>query len=203
MTTISIHRALTIVAKANDSIRSQIRSGIFIGAVAGVAARPVDRSFKTNEELQKRIQSDTDKVESNLRLVGKIKSAIMAKNLETFVKFDGREVSITELLAIKSTLSLRQEYVSRLRSQLNSANLLADKSQQEIMSQVKTDSGIQDVAAFQKQLEDLNAISFVTGDNKSVADKIKLLEEQNEFLKDEIDIILSETNITTMIELED
>ena len=202
MATISIHRALTIVAKANSSISTQIRSGLFIGTVIGASKRPSDRSFKTVEELQKRIQSDTDTVENNLRLVAKIKAAIMAKNLETFVKFDGREVSITELLAIKSTLDLRQEYVSRLRSQLNAANNAAERNQQDILSQVKSESGV-DAAVFQKQLEDLNAISLVTGNGASVAEKIKELEEQNDFLKEEIDIILSETNLSTMIELED
>ena len=59
MATISIHRALTIVAKANSSISTQIRSGLFIGTVIGASKRPSDRSFKTVEELQKRIQSDT------------------------------------------------------------------------------------------------------------------------------------------------
>lgn len=202
MTQISIHRALSIVSKANDGLRSQIQAGIFVGTVQGIEGRPTDRSFKNELELTTRIQSDTDKIEGNLALIGKIKAAIMAKNLETFVSFDGRRVSITELLAIKSTLPLRKEYVNRLRVQLMAGNNLADRAQQEILTSIKNDSSITDPVSQQRRLEDLSGIRLITGNSESVAEKIKKLEEQNEFLADEIDTILSETNLSTMIELD-
>lgn len=203
MVQISIHRALSIVSKANDALRSQISSGIFIGTVQGIEGRPTDRSFKNQSELTTRIQSDTDKIEGNLALIGKIKAAIMAKNLETFVQFDGRQVSITEMLAIKSTLPLRKEYVNRLRIQLNNANTLADRAQQEILTTVKNDTSVTDSVAQQRRLEELSGIRLITGNDQSVAEKIKKLEEQNEFLAEEIDTILSEINLSTLIEIED
>ena len=131
MATISIHRALTLISKSNETLSSAISRGMFVSTVQGVLRRPTDASFKTELELVTRIQSDTDKVESLLNLIAKLKAAVASKNLETKVQFDGREVSITELLAIKATLSQRQQYLNAVRQQSQRANLVAEKQQQE------------------------------------------------------------------------
>ena len=201
MATISIHRALTLIAKSNETLATAIARGIFVGTVQGSLRRPTDTSFKQESELVARIQSDTDKVESLLNLIAKLKTAVAAKNLETKVTFDGREVSVTELLAIKSTLSQRQHYLTAVRQQAQRANLLAEKQQQENNRTVGSATGT-DAATVLRQLELLNAVEAITASKDSAATVIQRLQEQNEFLINEVDYTLSEINLSTYIDLD-
>ncbi len=201
MATISIHRALTLISKSNETLSSAISSGTFVSTVQGVLRRPTDSSFKTELELVTRIQSDTDKVESLLNLIAKLKAAVAAKNLETKVQFDGREVSVTELLAIKSTLSQRQQYLNTVRQQSQRSNLVAEKQQQENNRTVGSATG-SDAATVLKQLEQLNAVEVITANKESAAMKIQRLQEQNEFLVNELDYTLSEINLSTYIDID-
>ena len=201
MATISIHRALTLISKSNETLAVAIARGTFVSTVQGVLRRPTDSSFKTELELVTRIQSDTDKVESLLNLIAKLKAAVASKNLETKVQFDGREVSITELLAIKSTLSQRQQYLNAVRQQSQRANLVAEKQQQENNRTVGSATGA-DAATVLKQLEQLNAVEVITANKESAAMKIQRLQEQNEFLVNELDYTLSEINLSTYIDID-
>lgn len=201
MATISIHRALTLIAKSNETLAEAIARGVFVSTVQGVLRRPTDSSFKTELELVTRIQSDTDKVESLLNLIAKLKAAVASKNLETKVQFDGREVSITELLAIKATLSQRQQYLNAVRQQSQRANLVAEKQQQENNRTVGSATGA-DAATVLKQLEQLNAVEIITANKESAAMKIQRLQEQNEFLVNELDYTLSEINLSTYIDID-
>ena len=201
MATISIHRALTLISKSNETLSSAISRGMFVSTVQGVLRRPTDASFKTELELVTRIQSDTDKVESLLNLIAKLKAAVASKNLETKVQFDGREVSITELLAIKATLSQRQQYLNAVRQQSQRANLVAEKQQQENNRTVGSATGT-DAATVLKQLEQLNAVEVITANKESAAMKIQRLQEQNEFLVNELDYTLSEINLSTYIDID-
>lgn len=201
MATISIHRALTLISKSNETLSSAISRGMFVSTVQGVLRRPTDSSFKTELELVTRIQSDTDKVESLLNLIAKLKAAVAAKNLETKVQFDGREVSVTELLAIKSTLSQRQQYLNTVRQQSQRSNLVAEKQQQENNRTVGSATGT-DAATVLKQLEQLNAVEVITANKESAAMKIQRLQEQNEFLVNELDYTLSEINLSTYIDID-
>lgn len=201
MATISIHRALTLISKSNETLSSAISRGMFVSTVQGVLRRPTDSSFKTELELVTRIQSDTDKVESLLNLIAKLKAAVASKNLETKVQFDGREVSITELLAIKATLSQRQQYLNAVRQQSQRANLVAEKQQQENNRTVGSATGA-DAATVLKQLEQLNAVEVITANKESAAMKIQRLQEQNEFLVNELDYTLSEINLSTYIDID-
>ena len=199
--TISIHRALTLISKSNETLSSAISRGTFVSTVQGVLRRPTDSSFKTELELVTRIQSDTDKVESLLNLIAKLKAAVASKNLETKVQFDGREVSITELLAIKATLSQRQQYLNAVRQQSQRANLVAEKQQQENNRTVGSATGA-DAATVLKQLEQLNAVEVITANKESAAMKIQRLQEQNEFLVNELDYTLSKINLSTYIDID-
>ena len=201
MATISIHRALTLISKSNETLAVAIARGTFVSTVQGVLRRPTDSSFKTELELVTRIQSDTDKVESLLNLIAKLKAAVASKNLETKVQFDGREVSITELLAIKATLSQRQQYLNAVRQQSQRANLVAEKQQQENNRTVGSATGA-DAATVLKQLEQLNAVEIITANKESAAMKIQRLQEQNEFLVNELDYTLSEINLSTYIDID-
>lgn len=204
MSTISIHRALTLIAKSNETLATAIAQGIFISTVQGQASRrPVDSTFKTEAELTARIQSDTDKVDSLFNLIAKLKTAIAAKNLETKVNFSGREVSVTELLAIKSTLSQRKHYLTAVRNQSTRANNLVEQKQQDYQRQVSNVQTSSESIALQKQFENFNIVEIITANKESAAAKLKRLQDENEFLINELDYTLSEINLSTFINIDE
>ena len=121
---------------------------------------------------------------------------MLKKNLETFVNFDNRQVSVTELLAIKQQLVHRKLLLSKLRSQAQEANVKVEENQRQIQTNIeKTNGSLQDRQA----LELLNAVSIISYNDTSVASTIQTLQEQNEYLEKEVDFALSEINIATFI----
>lgn len=198
---ISIHRALTLINKTQDRLNVLIQTGTFVSTVQGTERRPQDRSFKTVTELENRIQSDTDSLESALSLIPKLKTAIAAKNLETVVDFKGAKVSITELLGIKSLIDYRRNYLAHLRNQSNKAQNAAEKAQQEVIKQLEQiDPSVKDTV--RQNLEKVHLVELVSGTKESVAQKIDRITKENDFLENEIDIVLSETNLQTLIEVD-
>jgi len=203
MTSISIHRALNLIKTSTEDLETKVtRNGIFVSSISGDAKVPTDKTFRVFSDLERRIQADTDFVESKLNLIVNLKTAIQKKNLETFVSFNGKQVSITELLAIKTTLDIRMSYLSALVSQSTRAQAVADTAQTTIMQQLeKVEFHNRD--AVLKNLNSLQKVSVISAaSNKSVAERIEDLRNEVNFLRNEIDIILSETNISTLIDVD-
>ncbi len=196
MATISIHRALSLINKSNDKINSLIRNGVFVGTVQGSSKRPTDRTFKTVDELKQRIQSDTDKVNASFDLVAKLKTAIAAKNLETKVQFGGKEYFITEVLAIKTQLSNRKQFLQKLRMQAQEANSKVEQAHKEILAVAER---LGSNESERTNLEAMNGINIINYNDTSIATVIQNLQDENEFLEKEIDFVLSEINVSTMI----
>lgn len=202
MATITIHRALDLIKKKQQQINKLNSNGIFVSSVKGSTETPTRPGFSTKEELLKRLQSNLDLFTTNMRDIAVIKTAIAAKNLETKVSFLGREVSITELLAIKQTKDLLRSHTSTVRQQLAQQARLVSESESEIYSQVsKVEKGsAQDQ---EKLIRALAEIKLVTADSSlSPEAYLQSLDEQEAFLNDEVDSLLSETNINTTIEVD-
>lgn len=195
---ITIHRALALIKKTEAILSDRIHNGIFVSTTVGTVNRPTDRSYKNLAELKAAIQSDTDTVDSGLALIVTLKRAIAAKNLETFVDFKGTQVSITELLAIRSTELLRSSYISNLASQINRANIAAEKASSAILAEM-ANLPAESKAEHMEQLQQINGVNIITATNESPATKLAKLREESQFLVDEVDIILSEINLSTVI----
>lgn len=196
--TTTIHRALGLIKKTEAIVSDRIHNGIFVGTTIGTVNRPSDRSYKNLTELKAAIQSDTDTVDSGLALIVTLKQAIAAKNLETFVDFKGTQVSITELLAIRTTEVLRSSYIQNLASQITRANLAADKASSEILTQL-ANVPAEAKSMHTEQLQSVMGINIITATNESPAAKLAKLREESQFLVDEVDTILSEINLSTTI----
>ena len=76
-----------------------------------------------------------------------------------------------------------------------------EKQQQENNRTVGSATGA-DAATVLKQLEQLNAVEVITANKESAAMKIQRLQEQNEFLVNELDYTLSEINLSTYIDID-
>lgn len=198
--TISIHRALTLIKKAEKIVADKLQNGLFVSTVVGVSDRPSDASFTTVEQLAAKIQSDTDTVESNLKLISDLKLKIQQKNLETLVLFQDSMVSVTELLAIKSTLAFRTRYAAVLKQQVSKANVVISKAADAVQNQLAVLADASDKESVWAGMQAVYGCRMVTS-GPSVQERIETLESQNAFLENEIDTALSEVNITTLITL--
>lgn len=199
MTTISINRALTLIEKFQDTLNTTITNGLFVAAVTN--SKPLSGAFKSTEEVKKRLQKDTDKVTMSFEQHAKLKVAIQESNLKTKVMFCGEEVSITHLLAIKQTFEQRKMFLRKVRSQTIEVNSLIEKSRNNINTQLENVAPESRV----KVLEDLERVQLghmLCASNVSAEELIQKLEDQVSFLTSEVDFLLSESNVNTMIEVD-
>lgn len=199
MALITVNRALTLLEKGLDQIQHSVSTGVFIASATPF--RPVSSDFKTIEELKTRIQSDTDKVEMTFESFASLKEAIAKSNLETKVMFQGKEVSIVRLLAIKLTLKERSQYLRQLKLQSTKVNLDVEKGKASMEAQVSNAEANQK-ASLLKELEKTQMVSAITAGGKSPAEIIKALEEEIHFLSHEVDMVLSDSNLETKIEID-
>lgn len=199
MASISINRALTLIEKFQDSLNTTISNGLFVAAVT--STKPLSSSFKSIEEVQKRLQKDTDKISTSFEQHAKLKEAIQESNLKTKVMFCGELVSITYLLAVKQTLPQRTAFLRKVRMQMSEVNTQVEKSRNNINAQLENVSP----ELRTKLLEDLERVQLgkmLCATNISAEELIEKLEEQVSFLTSEVDFLLSESNVNTMIEVD-
>ena len=202
MAKISIHRALTLLKKHHQSLQEVANNGIFLGTISNSKKTPTLNGFRTVDELKNRITSDTDKVNTLLVTIPKIKEAISKANLETIISFNGRNVSITELLAIKDTVSSRKDYLRSLRSQMNRVNLQVELIDKEISSKLVGLTDPEAIKQVRDTLQSVDGVSLITANDISPEMFIKQLEDELNFLEYELDVTLSETNLSTFIEID-
>lgn len=206
MQKISIHRALTLIKNTEGSLPSLINSSTYVGVVQGVNEKiPVNKVYKTYDQLVSMLQSSFDKTTASFDNIVKLKLAIQKSNLETKVIFFDKEVSITELLAIKSTLTHRRQFINALKNQVKKASEVIHAEKQRIDSAFKFgDSTTSQVFKEQSQvLYDLQGLHLTTGvKNVNIAEFIEKMEAECNYLDQELDYKLSESNIITMIEVD-
>lgn len=201
-TTISIHRALALISKKEETLENSISENIFCGIVVGSSKRPLlEAMYRSEEELRQKIQSSTDAVEGSIKLIVKIKEAISRSNLETKVDFLGEQKSITELLALKVMYAQYSNYLARLRRQAQEVQNKIEVKNQAIEEEAKKQPNYTETL---QQLMSIQGLFVITENpNLSVNQKIEKVEEKLLFLKHDLDTILSETNLSTLITIED
>ena len=200
-TQISVHRALTIIKKTMADLPGLARSGIFISTTTGNKKQPTDRSFKNEEELKRRIQADTDSFNSKLDLVVNLKKAVAESNLKTIVSFNGEEYTITELLAIKETMAVRSTFLLNLRHQMQTANNQSSEAVTKIQTLAK-DSPVDSLQETLNTFTSLYGVNIISADTKlSPAEYVAKQIQEHESFSNELDIVLSESNIKTMINI--
>ena len=205
---ITVHRALALIKKTKEELEEVIDKGLFVDCVKGSSNIPVNSSFKSQQELQSHLQSNTDKVVSSFNLIAVLKEAIMKSNLETYVDFLGRPTSIAKILVYKESLTLKQAYLSTLQQQVTRAQSLINSNESsKIIPQLDqitaSTSSVADKELLQKNILSLYSIQMITGyPTKTPSQLISELKNEVMFLSSEINTVLSETNVTTFIEVD-
>lgn len=205
---ITVHRALALIKKTKEELEEVINQGLFVDCVKGSSNIPVNSSFKSQQELQSHLQSNTDKVVSSFNLIAVLKEAIMKSNLETYVDFLGQPTSIAKILVYKESLNLKQAYLNTLQQQVTCAQSLINSNESsKIIPQLAqitaSTSSVADKELLQKNILSLYSIQMITGySTKTPSQLISELKNEVMFLSSEINTVLSETNVSTLIEVD-
>lgn len=202
-TKLSIHRALALITKSQELISEKTSNGVFAGLVVGEPARSHNPIYKSVNELKEKIQSDTDSVEGNIELILKLKEAIARSNLETKVVFLGKEQSINRLLSLKVQIKDFQSYLGRLRSLSNVfQKAVIDKDSQNEAEANKSEPSLK--VEHLASLTKVSGLKIITENNNlSLNQKIEKIEQLINTVNYDLDTILAENNLKTMIEIED
>lgn len=172
------------------------------------------RSNMETKEFESTAQSRYDAVIGLQKRRASIKTAIMISNLKTKVKIGtGRvpKVTVAEAIEHKNQINYKKELLLTLKKQLIENNKLIEEAREELDE--KIDNMIRqnlgsDSKNKTKEIEDLTK-TFVKAnelraiDPLKVEKKVEVLETEINTFESEVDIVLSESNSKTEIEVED
>lgn len=204
----SITRALNEIKLLDSRIRQGIENGNFIGVQIG--KKPVNNYYSV-EDFIKRVQSCMDSVKKLISRRNEIKSAIVHSNSITYVTIGGKQYTVAEAIERKTSIIYDRELLLQLRNQMTHSLTLIElenkKSQDRLDKQIDQMLGTDrkekqaDVDAFTKVFNESNEAKLVNP--LLLQQTIEELQKSIEDWDNEIDFILSESNVRTTINVSD
>jgi len=213
MSQISISRALVTLKRTNDQINTAIASGKYVSRTIGKNQyKKVGGSNDSVEQMTAKIQSSFDTVDGLIAKRQKIKSAIVLSNANTFVSIMGQTMTVAEIIELKSTVAFKEQYLQYLRVQLQRENTEVKNLNQVVDNTIDTlltsiygadkakidGDTFKNVATPQKEQKEAALL-----DPAKIESRIAKLTEEISVLSSEVDLLLSESNAKTMIEIAD
>ena len=172
------------------------------------------RSNMDVKEFEKTAQSKYDAVIGLQKRRASIKTAIMISNLKTKVKVGtgkGPKITVAEAIEYKNQIKYEKELLETLRKQKLTSDSLLVEAREELNEKIDTmisQNLGSDSKNKTKEVEDVTN-AFIKANELKVIDplkvgkKIEALETKIEVFESEIDIVLSESNSRTEIEVEE
>lgn len=207
----SITRALVELKKLNDRIAGAVQNGKFISRTVGKNANiKLADATGTVDQMKAKIQASFDTVDSLIGNRERIKAAIVLSNATTMVQVLGRTISVAEAIELKSTVTLRQSFLTVLRSQLMRETVAVNSVNTALDATIET--SLNAIYGSEKSKIDENTYKSVAGPQKEqkeaalldpckIEDRIVKLTEEIEELSSSLDFTLSESNARTIIEV--
>ena len=202
----SIHRALSEL-KTYDARIKKASEGTFVMS----NKRSNDKILgKTIEEHRNAIKGNFDSYYPLVENQKRIKAAIVISNANTKVTIAGVSYTVAEAIERKVKIKHDAMFLHNLKSQLNEHNrkveqenaLLPDKLEKYLQAVLgdKDKRTVEDIAAHTKVFEDRNTYELI--DPCDISKHIDELEEKIRAFQTEVDYTLSESNATTLIEVD-
>jgi hypothetical protein len=210
MANISITRALSELKLLDGRINRAISEGKFITTQLGQKLINGHITLKDFEVLAK---ASIDKVNALVERRNKIKSAIVASNAITVVKFpSGVEYTVAEVIERKSSIVYEKTLLQTLKYQYNQAVTSLERANREaeatLEKRIENILGKDAKKDESKKSEIENITALFNKDNlTTLVDPIGLkvvideLQEKIEEFENEADFLLSESNTRTDIEV--
>jgi hypothetical protein len=206
---ISITRGLSELKVLKNRYEREIRDIKLIGvSVANKMTQPYSSYTPSDFENQAKagFQSLTD---LEKRIV-QIKTKIDQSNFVTKVKVAGEEMTVLEAIELKNFVDLKETKLLTLKLQLRKAKDSYEEAERKNRERIEknvadqTAAGTKDAALEAKIKESIeNMYPIVMIDPIKLEEEVKKEEKFLEDFKNEIDFVLSESNSTTYIEIDD
>lgn len=198
---LTITRALAELKILDKRINNVINNTTFI------STKVVGQAYKDHEsETRSGWQSFNDLVDRYNRL----RRAVIASNATTRVKINGNEMSVAEAIEMKKSISFKKNLLERLRRQRQDVKVAVDNHTN--LVRVKLDQLLN--TSFENERKSGNedniktiSESYLKNNRIDVIDPIKLdtkipeLEEYVDGFLSEVDLVLSESNARTLIQI--
>lgn len=203
----SIHRALAEL-KTLDKRIQRATNAKFVQMQIGSEA---PRGYKTVDEFTKEAVAAFDSVKSLIANRNKIKAGIVASNAVTEVKIGKEVMTVAEAIDRKDSIKYEKELLNALRSQLMMVERQIETERQSmevrLEKRIEADLGSKDRKVNATEVESITD-QFLKRykpnmvDPVSIKEQIKELTETIEQFEMEVDFILSESNTSTLIDVE-
>ena len=205
----SIHRALGELKVLDKRIEKEIKNGVYIGFKKKSVAKE-SQTGKTVKQFgveAKAVKQSVDDLINRRRL---IKEAIVNSNATTLVVIGGKEMTVASAIERKTSIEYDTKLLSRLKSQYNKATSTVSLQNEAVESDISSKIDIMLGAEKSKNQELVNKFSNDYRESNSwelvdplgLKEVIDKLEEEIITFENEVDVVLSESNATTFIEIE-
>lgn len=209
---LSITRALTEIKTLKARINKQVLEIDYFAVQRGKKLTYPSVSVKP-EDFEKEAREDVQSLETLINRVQVIKFAIDHSNNVTKIVLGGKEMTISEALAMKSLLDLKKVYCNRLKTCYKTAQRYVEEAEFENQKKIEEMTNLllskdskekEKESILQIKTEEVEKTYPITLlDPAKCQEKIKVLEEEIELFSKEIDYLLSESNAKTEIEIPD
>lgn len=209
----SITRALTTLKNQKEEIDKYFEAGYtFLGYGTGEEGKLTCFTGLDKAEVASKIQGNKDRIDGLIARQVSIKNAINISNQSTLVKVNGKEVSVAEAILIKGTLQLREKRLNAIRLSVTKigkdfdivkANFEKRVDEQAKLSQAESMTAEEKTAVLEAtRATQTKLVGPYLIDPLKVNDLIQKEADEINFLKNELDYVLSESNTTTQIDVE-
>lgn len=205
----SIHRALGELKVLDKRIEKEIKNGVYIGFKKKSVAKE-SQTGKTVEQFgveAKAVKQSVDDLINRRRL---IKEAIVNSNATTLVVIGGKEMTVASAIERKTSIEYDTKLLARLKLQYNKATSTVSLQNEAVESDISSKIDIMLGAEKSKNQELVNKFSNDYRESNSwelvdplgLKEVIDKLEEEIITFENEVDVVLSESNATTFIEID-
>ena len=197
MEKISITRALNTLKLLDKKISKSIESSQFANYTVG--GKSYLDKYTPNEDLQ----SINDLISYRARL----KSAIMASNAVTLVTVGDIKMTVVQAIETKDSIKYRKQLLRKIKQDLANVERIVTDTNEQV--QVRLDRLVEASLGSDKSKSEYDAIAkpFLEKNEAKSVDSVKYdkiakdLEAEIDLFESEVDLVLSESNATTFIEV--
>ena len=205
----SIHRALGELKTLDKRIRKEIENTIFIGA----KKKSSNTEYKTRTSIvdfNNNVNSSIQSINDLILRRKEIKESIVNANANTFVTIGDNKMTVASEIERKTSIGYDKFLLSKIKEQYALIVGFVEENNEEVecdlsskidnMLNANDKNNINGIEEFSKAYRNSNSWEVIDPvDLKSFIDK---LEKEITIFENEVDVVLSESNATTFIEVE-
>lgn len=209
---ITITRALAELKMLKVRYSSELSSSTLIAVAQGSKLRKPNTQF-SKDDFEKRAKEQYQSIEALRKRAIRIKEEIDKSNSTTKVNIAGTEMTVQQAIARKNFIPLWKDELRIMKAQYARAQAESEAAQAENKARVETivrdqataAKATADIKATEKAavetIEGIYGVAFV--DPLKLKEKIDALEKEITDFETNVDYVLSESNSTTLIDIED